>query len=1222
MGLIDEYLKLIQRGERAARDENRVVQRLYEHFSAPAQAAGELAQGEVNMGNITRLLGAPMPFDDLGLIMEGSGNVARAATGATLAGLGALPNRRDEYGPAEAALQGYQQTEGNLYDRFVAANEEAAGQDRFLTFLMNSAMDPTNLVSLPVSKAAQAGKAARRVAREGAGASLSDEFTNSLSSISDIDAAGIDEFLNPVLDATSTPTSPTQGPLLWNLDASGNRVPLPPGARDASAEFAARQAKTGGQSAPIPVEGVPSQAAQVRQFFAGFANPYGAARVSPEQFQRLVAKLGQTKADEMVASGKWIVDPNYVEPQLSGMNLQQVNQHAAPQATAQSLVDPTLTAADEALPERTVIDQFMDFAGAGQRLREVRTAGTEAAANIDEAKILYHAAQRVKDAAVREVNKRFPVKQRNTPEYLQAVEDAKNAALPDIEGLPRRGQTYGQYMSEQSQPKYGARADEKKLVQEIKGLRQEPGAELLPEKVGGLSVRQPEPDVFDIEGYRIDPNTKQRLRDYPERPRANDQLNAEMGLPPGPTRAQTEAAKRPEVPMPELVKTLDEVTTKSDDAARGAQTASTPTTEELDEMNWGQLGARLVHHAFKQGWEAQQAAMSRKGGHMGFGEVASVWKGALVQTPRNIFMDEAYSRLVAANEGISRRFINNTEKWIVARLLEGEKNPMILFGSVSDDLVRTGVTDVLDPKKAPKFVERAGGNPLEIETEIAQSLNAFQMMVAETGLSLANPLRTGTSLAALPYIMARGYLAPMRHEVFRIVNSVTHLATRSEAFRQGFEPYIKNSADRLLAAARAEGKDVGELANEKGLFSPERVRGILGDRYATEWERMRDEAVEAGFSRAKQVYGDFANRRGLERGIDKVAPFMSWAWRAYPRTAMMVMQHPAVQVAAYHMYRSGIDQAERGEIANWQIGTIPVSAETPFIGALVNALTPEQEGSEMRLNPLSLVNPLGGEAVGLAAGVNEGGEKNLYQNIEAIMGAAGMSPNPLIQAGAYGLGWDYRKPGPLSRYSNIDQSFDERTGVEAEIPSLAHGPLGALREKVTGKKDYYDPVESKAEELVFDRTGLPISDERNKQYAIQVAKKEGIYQEAERALDIGNSRRAAIGAFTPVSISVQTEEAKKARIAKKDIPYTYDEIKAIRELHPVLADIIEQDNQDYKKQNPAAAMGERGRVDKKDLQDERLTAWEQDPINQAMARANPAAYRKMRKDFMRLHRID
>ena len=319
----------------------------------------------------------------------------------------------------------------------------------------------------------------------------------------------------------------------------------------------------------------------------------------------------------------------------------------------------------------------------------------------------------------------------------------------------------------------------------------------------------------------------------------------------------------------------------------------------------------------------------------------------------------------------------------------------------------------------------------------------------------------------------------------------------------------------------------------------------------------------------------------LERRLDTFFPFMSWAWRAYPRVARVALSHPIVTAGLIQLWEADAKAAEAEGRPAYQVPSVAINGDTPFVGLLASVFSPEQE-AELRVNPLAFLMPFGGES--FAAFTEPEKADTPYQKLEQVLGTIGLSGSPVIDATAYVTGQDFQSPGPLSRYANIDQAVDEATGIDLQVPSLAHGTLRAARKAITGDEDTYDPVVNKAKELIFERTGTPASDRKNVMLATQLEDPDSpLMRLAESVLDTSGAKRAIFNANSPVNVMMNTASGNARRQARLGMPFEFEEIKAMEELSPQLATLMEQENNRYKASNPAAAIQDRPRIQPRDL---------------------------------------
>jgi hypothetical protein len=658
--------------------------------------------------------------------------------------------------------------------------------------------------------------------------------------------------------------------------------------------------------------------------------------------------------------------------------------------------------------------------------------------------------------------------------------------------------------------------------------------------------------------------------------------------------------------------------------------------------------------AIKGGKAEMAAANARPWQKFSLKGLASVWAGVNVETPKNaLILDPVFTRWVLSNEGIKKRYIMQQEKVLAYRLQVGEQNPLALLGNAGDwlQMLGKGVGDestmklyaraaaAKAPEDAAKLTAQAeeaqyrwmktqlGTSGFDLEAENAANLsdlNTMQQALYGLATQLASPTRAVTGLLTAP----ANLLIPFRSKAFRIVNNVTHTAARVAAFEDAFLPFLQNSAKDLLQRAAAEGKDVsllqgrgfaraGEQLATDGFFTPKEVTSMLGERYGAEWGRMVQQAFETGFDNSKRILGNYQLGGTLGKAeslVRKFVPFMSWSWRAYPRVAKYALAHPALSVALLHLYAADRAQAEAEGRPAYQVGTVAINKDTPLVGLLASVFTPEQEAT-VRLNPLSLFSPVSGELAGL--GMDTGNPpENVYQQATQGLAVAGGSFNPLIQTAAYLTGADYKAPGNASRYAPIDQYLGNQTGLE--VPTI-QGPLRAARKAITGalpagaQPDTYDPVEAKAKELVFELTGKPLEDAANKQYALDIQQKTGIYKVAEQDYLQGGALRAAANAVSPASLTTTTATTEQRRAAGQP-PFSYDDIKLAQQQNlPALVKAMNAANDAFYAQNPAAAVNRNAPLTAQDKQDPRLTAWEAQ--HATLQRLAPKSYALALRDY-------
>lgn len=834
-----------------------------------------------------------------------------------------------------------------------------------------------------------------------------------------------------------------------------------------------------------------------------------------------------------------------------------------------------------------------------------------------------------------------------TPEYLRAIDEAKTAATPQGPGLPKRGQTPFEYKAELRGMLQRVRDEDAQARDEIMQLMLKPEkSALTPEEadalIGPMDKRGMPTGDYTMPDQGLGAlNARFNAQELAS---ANPQpeLTAALGegggtgiLPPQPKvpGAPTDFGGPP---------TFAGNVTQPQDIGEGwnrvvngpALDGSKPVEETFTNgRTWD-----LLKMAISQGWGEEKAAFNRPYSKQPLTkQLGSVWSGVNIETLRNLFLDKIFANFVLRNENIRKNAMRTSERMVTSRLVNGETKPHLLLGPLGDWLDVLGKTPA-DEKKLEAFskeqMRKMGGNFFEVEADTANQLEAMNLW-QQAGMGLVTQLGTPTRAVTGLLTAPGNFLIPFRRKVFHILNNVTHTASRVAAFEDAFAPFIKNSADDLLARAEAEGKDVSALRGRvlragndvvatEGGFSADEVRKVLGDRYANEWERASDLALDAGYARSKEVLGNYQLDGALgsaEKLMRKFVPFMSWSWRAYPRAAKYALQHPALAAAVLHLYEADRQQAEKEGRPGYQVGTLSIKNDTPFLGLLASAFTPEQE-AELRFNPLAFFNPVGGNLLG--AGMDDNQEpaadapfyEKAYHAADKALSYAGASFNPYVQEFAYLTGADWKAPGNASRYSPIDQYVGNLTGVE--VPTI-QGPNRALRAGITealGDKqvDNYDPVVAKANELVMEATGKPISDESNKAIALDIRNKGQVYKEAEKLLLEGNARKAGFNSLSPQSVMATTQTKVEERAAGKE-PYSYEDIKLAQDAGmPAVVKAMQAANADFFANNPAAAVQNKPQFTDKELMDPRLARWESQ--NATLKRLAPKSYAAARKEFL------
>lgn len=1063
------------------------------------------------------------------------------------------------------------------------------------------------------------------------------------------------EALDILRNSGDTPSSWLYGALAASMDPS-NLIPLPVGGKLRAGEEAARAARASAKFSDLPLHG-PALPEGATAFVDHLAQSVGdqappAADPYAEVIARLTAKPDLEAIFRRADAAKNLPDLNAGVDQaqtgldqattlykdVQGQKLAAVNDVKAQFDGGSGRVSkwsPEQLQVIQADPEVSRLSQMIDSLKQSNASGPTAISSVSGQAVTQKSQSLKGLGFQLSAARKKALAKAGLPTEGQTASLLDPlVEEAKTAVTALNPGGPQRGETFSEFLRPHRALVARAKADQENAVGEIRNALMGGGdSPITPQEATALS--QPADQA---------PNALSEL---------NDQFNQ---LPGGPEHgvAAPGTATLPQLPGAEL----DPATGQPVATSRPgwfkqdfdpAQVPANPLAHEAAEVAnpvMAQDGSNplagpqvghmfdLIKTAMAQGWAKNTASFSQPWKKMGLQDVAGVWAGTNIETGKNLINDILFSRWVLLNEDIAQRAMTSNEKLMAYRISTGETKPHLLFGRLGDYMERLGL-DVNDPKLVEGVRKQLGASMFEIEADTAAHLdeiNGLQKALVGTGLQMASPSRAVTSLITAP----ANLLMTMRHHVFHVINNVTHTSARVAAFEDAFLPLIENSAKDMLARAEAEGLDTAALRGKSltdvtdkagavlatdGFFGPESVREVLGDRYAAEWQATVDHAFQAGFDRSKQVLGNYQLDGKLgqaEKMIRKFVPFMSWAWRAYPRTAKYALQHPAVTVALLHLVQVDREMAKAEGRPAYQVGTISINKDTPVVGLLASVFTPEQEATA-RLNPLALFSPVGGEALGL--GMDDGSQpENAYQGATRALGVVGASPNPLIQTGAYVVGADYKAPANASRYSPIDQYLGNETGV-AEVPTI-QGPLRGARKAVTSvlpagtQADNYDPVEAKAKELVYEETGQPLEalgpDSR---YAKEIAAKTGIYKRAEADYLKGGAIRASVNSVAPVSVTTTTATTEARRAAGAP-PFSYDDLQAAKDqgLAQVVK-LMQAANDQFYAANPAAAVNRDApkATGPGSNTDPRVAAWEAEHV--ALKKLAPNSYALALKDY-------
>lgn len=197
--------------------------------------------------------------------------------------------------------------------------------------------------------------------------------------------------------------------------------------------------------------------------------------------------------------------------------------------------------------------------------------------------------------------------------------------------------------------------------------------------------------------------------------------------------------------------------------------------------------------------------------------------------------------------------------------------------------------------------------------------------------------------------------------------------------------------------------------------------------------------------------------------------------------------------------------------------------------------------------------------------------------------------SPVIGALAYILGSDYRAPGSLTRTKGIEDALGLLPG-NINLPDLGGGALRLARSKAsplfaatelgqavgaTGDANptIFDPVARRYGELVLNETRKSVDDPENRAYLYDLAAGTGpLYQQARKDVLLSGFAKNAFSVSSPVAAAVQSEDARKMKVARSGIPYDYAALQAIGALDiPSYMTEAKLQNRQYAQANPASA---------------------------------------------------
>jgi hypothetical protein len=598
-----------------------------------------------------------------------------------------------------------------------------------------------------------------------------------------------------------------------------------------------------------------------------------------------------------------------------------------------------------------------------------------------------------------------------------------------------------------------------------------------------------------------------------------------------------------------------------------------------------------------------------------FKNLPSIWRTQVTQHPRNLIGDEAWGRLVLRGGQGATAYLKPLRDDMATRM--GAATPWEREPQQIKDLMRVLGRD----GKAPEL----GQTMHEAERALSKVIPTSDTAIGEGLLSFLNPAGFAQNLAGPLVGVAKGAARPFLRGFFQAFNGFQQATFRRAALVDEAGAILGEAATPFLDDLAATGADVSRLSPD-GLFSADEVAAVAGKVAAQRWQAYADAAHDAATARVKFLFGDFSTQRGAERLVGGAIPFTSWLVRAYPVALYMLAQNPTVALGAYHYMRATSSGAGEDGRPGYTAGMIPADQDTPVLGALVRLYT-QGEGGTGYIDPLGAISPVGGE---LFAPAEDDTGKNWYQKATAWLNRAGLpGPNPLIQAGAYVAGLDYKAPGALSRTQGLENALGLIPGVPAApdlggailrgargIISPAAAKAGIPGAEADETPSAYDPITRRYAELVKTETGMTLENPANRAYLVGLTDPDNdLLARARREVLLGGAVKNVGSLTSPVGVVGQSGENVAYRAALGDAPFSPAMIAAANARRSRgVAELMARENAGYRARTPAArtyAIGNREQA-----------AWaivdqfEQSARGQWMKRNAPRSYAAIRRSLM------
>ncbi len=568
----------------------------------------------------------------------------------------------------------------------------------------------------------------------------------------------------------------------------------------------------------------------------------------------------------------------------------------------------------------------------------------------------------------------------------------------------------------------------------------------------------------------------------------------------------------------------------------------------------------VLDAAFDNGLDAMTQARGQQGASLADLPAAldNQWRSQVTATFRNWQQDAVNLALLVKefgqDYGATGRDVDAMREQLGAHLRNPDK--VARYGDLGARLQSVGLDRLIDPQKG--LADLLGLGQISESLSHGTQLSAGQRMAAGAGIGWASSAAKISPLSPA-FGAARGHLEPFIQGFFGTVNRLQHDAPRAAFLAKALDRDLPILADEFLSGLQTQGANVSALNTRGGYFTPQEVAQLAGTKAGQEWATVTEGITRLRSEKIAQLFGDFRDKGANATVADKAIgiagrlfPFASWGLRYAPTLATIAARHPVATQGLVGYLATEAAQAKREGRPGYQVGTIPLTTETPVLGAGVRVSLGGASG-ERRLNPLALLTgPYGGE---LLSGPEElPDDATGYQRVKAAVKPLGLSPHPLVQAVMYSAGQDYQAPGSLSRTAQLEQ-----------LPQLLPGPLGmtipsgralldAGRKILSGQgAPDSDPATRRYAEIVLKVTGRPLSDPRNGAYLEAIGNgNEPLWQAAKAQSVIGGALSGALSFGTGLPTSGSTTEAIAARQAPK-LPYSsYQISQAPQKAQPVM----------------------------------------------------------------------